>query len=65
MSVSKVHNIDCVEYLRSIPDRFFDLAIVDPPYGLPKNSSYGSGKSYKKWYAEKYLQQKIDFEEEK
>lgn len=44
MSVSKVYNIDCVEYLRSIPDSFFDLAIVDPPYGLPKNSSYGSGK---------------------
>ena len=44
MSVSKIYNIDCVEYLRSIPDRFFDLAIVDPPYGLPKNSSYGSGK---------------------
>lgn len=44
MSVSKVYNIDCVEYLRSKPDRFFELAIIDPPYGLPKNSSYGSGK---------------------
>lgn len=30
MSVSKVYNIDCLEYFRSIPDSFFDLAIVDP-----------------------------------
>jgi len=44
MSVSKVYNIDCLEYFRSIPDSFFDLAIVDPPYGLPKGCSNGSGK---------------------
>jgi site-specific DNA-methyltransferase (adenine-specific) len=26
------------------PDNYFDLAIVDPPYGMPKSSSSGSGK---------------------
>lgn len=26
-------NIDCMEYMRSLPDKAFDLAIVDPPYG--------------------------------
>lgn len=25
--------IDCMEYMRSLPDKAFDLAIVDPPYG--------------------------------
>lgn len=28
--------MDCMEYMRSIPDKFFELAIVDPPYGLDK-----------------------------
>lgn len=27
-------NIDCIEYMKDIPDKFFDLAIVDPPYGI-------------------------------
>nr|DAN38627.1 MAG TPA: adenine specific DNA methyltransferase [Caudoviricetes sp.]DAX99550.1 MAG TPA: adenine specific DNA methyltransferase [Caudoviricetes sp.] len=44
MSISKVYNMDCMEYMKSIPDKFFDLAIVDPPYGLPKDSSNGRGK---------------------
>lgn len=27
-------NIDCMEYMSTVPDKFFDLAIVDPPYGI-------------------------------
>ena len=27
-------NIDCMEYMRGLPDKAFDLAIVDPPYGI-------------------------------
>ena len=34
MKESKVFNIDCVEYMKSLPDKAFDLAIVDPPYGI-------------------------------
>lgn len=25
---------DCMEYMRGLPDKSFDLAIVDPPYGI-------------------------------
>ena len=25
---------DCMEYMATVPDKYFDLAIVDPPYGL-------------------------------
>lgn len=25
---------DCMEYMRGLPDKAFDLAIVDPPYGI-------------------------------
>jgi site-specific DNA-methyltransferase (adenine-specific) len=27
-------NMDCMEYMRGLPDKAFDLAIVDPPYGI-------------------------------
>jgi len=27
-------NIDCMEYMKNVPDKYFDLAIVDPPYGI-------------------------------
>lgn len=36
--------MDCMEYMRSVPDKFFELAIVDPPYGLDKKSTHGKGK---------------------
>lgn len=28
------YNMDCMEYMRSLPDKAFDLAVVDPPYGI-------------------------------
>ena len=27
-------NMDCMEYMADLPDKAFDLAIVDPPYGI-------------------------------
>lgn len=32
--VSEVKNMDCMEYMAQFPDKFFDLAVVDPPYGI-------------------------------
>jgi len=31
--MNEAYNIDCMEYLKTVPDKFFDLAVVDPPYG--------------------------------
>lgn len=31
---SVVYNSDCLEAMRVMPDKAFDLAIVDPPYGI-------------------------------
>ena len=33
-TISETYNIDCLEYMRVIQDKWFDLAIVDPPYGI-------------------------------
>lgn len=30
----KVYNMDCMELLKQVPDKYFDLAIIDPPYGI-------------------------------
>ena len=32
-------NVDCMEYMRTLPDKAFDLAIVDPPYGISIHDS--------------------------
>lgn len=34
MPISEVYNVDCLEYVRSLPDKYFDLCIADPPYGI-------------------------------
>lgn len=33
------YNMDCMEYMKSLPDKAFDLAVVDPPYGIEKGVS--------------------------
>ena len=33
MAESIAYNCDCMEYMRTLPDNAFDLAVVDPPYG--------------------------------
>ncbi len=32
--ISIVQNRDCMEAMAELPDKFFELAIVDPPYGI-------------------------------
>lgn len=36
---AKMINVDCLVYMRQLPDKYFDLAIVDPPYGIGENGS--------------------------
>lgn len=39
MSIELLH-IDCMEYMRGVPDKYFDLAIVDPPYGIDASNKF-------------------------
>lgn len=32
MPESLVYNVDCLEYMETLPDKCFELAIVDPDY---------------------------------
>lgn len=36
--------MDCMQGMKEFPDKYFDLAIVDPPYGIGAGSmSYTNG----------------------
>ena len=46
---SVVYLMDCMELLKQIPDKYFELAVVDPPYGIGAGEMVmGKGKN-KKW----------------
>ena len=40
-------NIDCMEYMATLPDKAFDLAVVDVPYGIENSISKGGGSHTK------------------
>jgi site-specific DNA-methyltransferase (adenine-specific) len=40
----ELHNVDCLPFMKQFEDNHFDLAIVDPPYGIDiGNQSQGKG----------------------
>ena len=43
----RLFNVDCMEFMASIPDKYYELAIVDPPYGIGINESIGRRKGEK------------------
>jgi site-specific DNA-methyltransferase (adenine-specific) len=56
----EIHNIDCMEYMKGLDDNAFELAIVDPPYGIDAGNTFsgkerksGKGASYKTAFASK------------
>ena len=46
-------NADCMEYMREFPDNYFDLAIVDPPYGDGLHAEQGGAKGWFTKYNQK------------
>ena len=49
MPISQVFNIDCMEGMKQYPDKYFDLAVVDPPYGIGYSELVGKKKSKDGW----------------
>ena len=54
LRLNKFYNMDCMEGMKHIPDKYFELAIVDPPYGIGMDggniggSNLGKAKDYTK-----------------
>ena len=39
------YNIDCMEGMKEFPDKYFNLAIIDPPYGIMNGRKFGYKKN--------------------
>lgn len=42
----ELFNGDCMEYMKTMPDKCYELCIVDPPYGIGIGASVGGGKPF-------------------
>jgi site-specific DNA-methyltransferase (adenine-specific) len=51
--ISIAENKDCMAAMAEFPDKFFDLAIVDPPYGISINMNMGRKKGRPKKHENK------------
>ena len=66
--MNEIYNMDCLEAMKDIPDNYFELAIVDPPYGINVNHNMGRRKGnkpseYKKAYWDNESPKKEYFDE--
>ena len=43
IGLASLYRMDCMEYMATLPDKAFDLAIVDPPYGIGAALTTGGG----------------------
>lgn len=50
MELNKIYNMDCVEYIKTLPDECVDLIIADVPYNIGKNYGNDSDKQDKDIY---------------
>lgn len=52
--MNMIHNMDCLEFMRQVPDNYFDLVLTDPPYGIGMDGKVGiNGAGKAKEYAQK------------
>ena len=48
-ALSTVYLMDCIEGMRQFPDKIFDLAVVDPPYGIDWMEQVKNPNKGKNW----------------
>ena len=48
LELNGFYNMDCMEGMKQFPDKYFELAIVDPPYGIGASRG-GNGSRSKKY----------------
>jgi site-specific DNA-methyltransferase (adenine-specific) len=67
-ALSTVYLMDCIEGMKQFPDKIFDLAVVDPPYGIGwdnmTNKGYYDGRKVRGWTAKSpdYNRVKVDWD---
>ena len=53
--ISETYNMDCMEYMKTLPDKAFDLCICDPPYGIGETAkkALSRARATTKWKSAK------------
>lgn len=46
--INKIHNADCLEFMKKLPDKSIDLVLTDPPYGIEFQSSWTEIQRFEK-----------------
>ena len=54
LELNEFCNMDCMEGMKQFPDKYFELAIVDPPYGINVNKMNMGGRNTVKPTAKKW-----------
>ena len=52
-ALSTVYLMDCIEGMKQFPDKIFDLAVVDPPYGIGAGKGVGVTRGKENQYTVK------------
>lgn len=39
--MNKIYNMDCLEFMKQVPDKYFDLVLTDIPYNEVNRESKG------------------------
>lgn len=62
------YNVDCMDLMKEIPDKYFELAIVDPPYGIgesgKRNKTRGKlpvSKNYKSFHGDDLKSPNVEY----
>lgn len=74
--MNEAYNCDCMDYMKTLPDNAFDLAVVDPPFGDAMQKAEkreqgahfvgrGRGKRYAEIYESDDSSQTVHVEREK
>ena len=53
LDLNHLYLMDCMDGMAQFPDKYFDLAIVDPPYGININCNIGLRKGQRKKHMQK------------
>jgi DNA modification methylase len=45
--INQIHNQDCIEFMKTLPNEFIDLTVTDPPYLINYSSFRTNSKVLK------------------
>lgn len=60
LELNRLYNLDCMQGMAEFPDGFFDLAIVDPPYGIGADGQRKRDGSNKKHNRKEHIRKDWD-----